>query len=91
MEARNARARLIAAEAHRVATVLDGLPEPQHPRHVRTRLYALQAGAEVEVPGWLVGVALGVPLDQRSGSYVLTTADDLIPTRVHVANARAAA
>ena len=86
------RAQLVAAEARRVAQVLDGLPERFHPRGIRDRLYALQAATEdVTVPGWLIGVALGVPLEDRARSYVLTRGDVLVPAAVHEANVRMAA
>ncbi|MCD2191644.1 hypothetical protein [Actinomycetospora soli] len=85
------RAKLIAAEARRVAIISDGVPADRQPTHLRDRLYALQAGDEVEVPGWLVGTALGVPVDQREGRYVITAGDNVVPAAVHEANARTAA
>ncbi|MEJ2866100.1 hypothetical protein [Actinomycetospora flava] len=92
MEIRNARARLIAIEAARIDTVLDGLPEHQHPSQVRARLHELmEATADVTLPGWLVARAFGLPIDQRSGAYVLTVDNHLLPLRVHQANAEAAA
>lgn len=75
----NIRARLVAAEARRIELVTDGLPDRWCSTKVRDRLYRLQAGEEVIVPGWLAGNALNLSVFDRAANYKITTDDQLIP------------